>query len=367
MNFGERVKSLTRQFLLPKVVYNVLGSNVLASRLIGNGKKGKGMAVERPIKYRSSNLATSFSHLDTFQAQGMDTTVRLQIQMKAARQPIGLSGLDLIANQDAEVRVTDLMQEKLEETQDELFDKMGDYGYTDGTGNSGKDPAGLGYIVDDGTNTAEFEGQTRSAFPVLNAHVRDLTSVSGDLSLPRLASLYSDVSSGTGMSTPSLIISGKPERDAYEQLLTPTVRETYQAMGYYTVTKDSRGAVRQGSNEGLVGKHGFVAMSYKGIPWVADDKSEENQPGTVTMLNENYIDWFGWQNRVLGYEPLTFSHTQVETTYAESPMSDFTGFSWKPFMSAQNQFAGIADLMIIGNMGSWRPNFQGKLINVEGA
>lgn len=370
MTFGERVQSVTRQYLLPGVVYQVLGSNVLAARQIGNGRQGKGTRVERPIKYRTSNQAISFSGLDTFQPNILDTRLRLNVEMKAARQGIGLSGLDLVANQDSDVRINDVMTLSLEETQDELFDKIGDYGYGDGSGNSGKDPVGLNYIIDDGTNAPTFQGQSRSTYPVLNATVTDLASVSGELSLPRLATLYSNVSSGTGMTTPTLINSGETEQDLYEQLLTPTVRETYTSMGYYTVTKDSKGTVRQGSHEGLVGKQGFVALSYKGIPWSRDEKANVQYSGKIGMLNENYIDWFGWQvagqaKTMLGYEPISFKHTQVETTFGEAPMSEFTGFNWRPFMSAQNQFAGISDMLIIGNMASWQPRRQGVLTNVD--
>ena len=361
MTFGERVKAQTRQFLLPKVVYNVLGSNVLAARLIGNGKRGKGYAIEKAIKYQNSNQAAAFSSLDTFQAQQLDTKIRLSVEMKAVRQPIGLSGLEMIANQDSEVRVTDMVAEALEETQDELFDKVGDYGYGDGTAENNKAPMGLAGIVDDGTNVTTFEGQSRTTYGVLDATVTSLTGVSGELSLARLATLYTNVSSGTGMTTPTLIDSSETEWDLYEQLLTPTVRETYSSMGYYNVTRNSEGTVRQGSHQGLAGNHGFVALSYKGIPWVRDEKSTAQ---TVFMLNENYLDWWGWRGNVLGYEAVDFSHVQVETTYGEAPMSNFTGFLWSSYKTAQNQFAGIADVIIVGNYGSWQPRRHGKLTDV---
>lgn len=359
MNFGERVKALTRQYLLPKVVYNVLGSNVGAARFIGNGKKGKGFQVEKAIKYTLSNQAHAFSGLDTFQASQLETKIRLNIQMKAVRQPIGISGLELLANNDSEVRVTDLLTETLEETEDELFDKLGEYVYGDGTAESGKAPMGLEGIVDDGTNVTTFQGQSRSTYDVLDANVTDLDGLT--LTLPRLATLYSSVSSGTGQSTPSLLISDEGPWDLYEQLLTPTVRENYSMMGYYNVTKDSSGTVRGGSHEGLKGTAGFVALSYKGIPWARDEKATDN---AVYMLNENYLDWYGWNGKVLDYEPISFKHTQVETSYAEKPMSEFTGFMWSGYKTAQNQFSGIAALQIVGNLGSWRPNRQGKLINV---
>lgn len=365
MTFGERVKSLTRQYLLPKVAYNVFGSNVLNLRLIGNGKRGKGMAIEKAIKYTNSNQATSIAGNDSWIPQQTDTTIRLNVQMKAIHQPVTVNGFELIANQDDQLRATDLIKERLEETQDELLEYTGSIGYRDGQGNSGKDPNGMAYIIDDGTNAPDFEGQLRSTYSVLNSQLLDLTSVSGELSLPRLASLYTATSSGQGSTIPTLLVSGEDIRDFYEQLLTPTVRETYSSMGYYNVTKDSTGTVRQGSHQGLAGNHGFVALSYKGIPWVGDEKAQENIPGRLLMLNENFVDWWGWQsNGVLGYESLSFRHTQTESTYTDSPMSEFTGFNWRPWITAQQSFAGISDVMLIGNYGSWQPRRQGAMYNI---
>lgn len=363
MTFSERVVSQTRQYLLPKVVYNVLGSNVLATRLIGNGKKGKGVAVEKAIKYRLSGQASSFSALDTFQATQLDTKIRLSYDMRAVRQPVGVSGLEIMANQDAEVQSTDLVKEALEETQDELFDAVGDYLYGTGLGNGGKDPNGIGAIVDDGTIVPNIGNQSRSSYPVLDATVTNLSGLG--LSLARLATLYSAVSSGTGMTTPTLMISNETVWDLYESLLTPIVRENYSMMGYYSVGQKG-GATRGGSNEGLSGTQGFVALTYKGIPYVRDEKAPS---GKLFMLNENWIDWYGWAvageaARTTGYESISFAHTQTEGTYTETPMSSFTGFNWSGFKSPTNQFAGIADVILVGNLASWQPRRHGRFDNV---
>lgn len=360
MTFNERVLAQTRQFLLPKVVYNVFGSNVLAWRLISNGKRGKGVAIEKAIKYQSSGQAQGFSGLDTFQAQQLDTKLRLNVEMKAMRQAVGVAGLEAIANK-GEVQTTDLVQEALEETMDELFDSVGDISYEDGTGSSGKVPNGMKYIVDDGTNAPTFEGQSRTTYPVLKATVTDLTAVSGTLTLGRLAALYSSVSSGTGMTTPTLMVAQDGTWDLYENLLTATVRENYSMMGYYSVDRKG-GAVRGGSNEGLSGTAGFVAVTYKGIPFVRDEKATANR---ILMLNENHLDWYGWDaSGVFGYESVKFSHNQVETTYGESPMSDFSGFNWSGWRTPTNQFAGVADIILVGNYGSWQPRRQGVLTTV---
>lgn len=364
MTFTERVLSQTRQYLLPKVVYNVLGSNVLAARLVGNGLKGKGVAVEKAIKHTLSGSASSFSGLDTFQAAQLDTKIRLTYDMRAIRQPVGVAGLEIMANQDAEVQSTDLVKEALEETQDELFDALGDYLYGTGTGNSGKDPLGLGAIVDDGTDVTTIGGQSRSTYSVLNATRTSLSGVA--LTLARMATLYSAVSSGTSTSTPTLMISNETVWDLYESLLTPIVREQYSMMGYYNVTSEKGSKATRGSHEGLVGTHGFVGLSYKGIPYARDEKATAQ---AMFMLNENFIDWYGWPasgetTRTTGYEPISFGHTQVETSYSEAPMSNFTGFNWSGFKSPTNQFAGIADIILVGNLTSFRPNRNGKFVSV---
>lgn len=370
MTFGERVLSITRQYLMPGVVYNVLGGNVLAARLIGNGQKGQGAAVERAIKWKNSNQAISFSHLDSFQPQQLDTRIRLSVEMKAARQGMGISGMDLLANQGGDVRVNDLMTVTLEETMDELYDKVGDYTYGDGSGNSGKDPAGVGYIIDDGTNAPIFQGKSRSTYTVLKSTVTSLTGVNGELSLPRLTTLYNNVSIGSGKTTPTLINSGQNELSLYEQLLTPTIRNSYAEVGSYMVTRNSTGLIRAGSMQGHVGDGAFVALQFKGVPWTFDTKANERYTQKIAMLNENYMDWYGWAaegevRQMLGYEPVSFKHTQVDTTFAEKPMSDFTGFNWRPWQSAPNQFAGISDMIITGNMASWQPRRQGVLTDVD--
>ena len=363
MTFSERVLAQTRQFLLPKVVYNVLGSNVLAARLVGNGKKGKGVAIEKAIKKSLSGNASSFSGLDTFQAAQLDTKIRLTYDMRAIRQPVGVAGLEIMANQDAEVQSTDLVKEALEETQDELFDALGDYLYGTGLGNSGKDPVGLGAIVDDGTDVTTIGGQSRSTYSVLNATRTSLSGVA--LTLARMATLYSAISSGTGQSTPTMMISNETVWDLYESLLTPIVREQYSMMGYYQVGSTG-GAVRGGSHEGLSGTQGFVALTYKGIPYARDEKATAQ---AMFMLNENFIQWYGWPasgetTRTTGYEPISMSHSQVETTFSEPPMSSFTGFNWSGFKTPTNQFGAIADILLVGNLTSWRPNRNGKFVAV---
>ena len=356
MDFSERVKSLTQDYLLPKVVDSVLNSNVILFRLLGNAKEGKGESIKKAIKYQNSGAATSFSGLDTFSAAQLNTKVRLSYDMRGYRIPLAISGMEAVANAVTETQVTDLVKETVEESQQELMDGLGTVIYGDGTGNSNKDPLGLGAIVDDATDVATIGGLARSTYSVLNA---TRTASGGTLTLKKLATLYSNASSGTLLSTPTLIDSNETVWDLFEQLLTPMVRQNYTELGYYTVGKKG-GATRP--QQGLVGMQGFVAISYKGIPWVRDEKSTAQ---TVWMLNENWLDWYGWDARgVFGYNKISLGSQTIEGVYGEAPMSDFAGFNFSGLRAPTNQFGAIGELNLLGNLTSWQPRRQARLTGV---
>jgi hypothetical protein len=358
MQFSDQVKAMTQEKLIPKIVDNVLNSNILALRLIGNGKEGKGYDIRKSIKYQNSGTATSFAGLDTFSASQFNTKLKLVFDARAARQPLAISGLDAVTNASAESQ-TDLVKEAAEETQQELIDFIGGVLYGDGTGNSNKDFLGLDALIDDGTNTTTLGGALRTTYPVLNA-VR--TNSGGKLSLPKLATLYDSISSGAGTANPSLIDSNETIFSLYEQLLTPTVRETYSSLGYYEVGIKGKG--ERGGHKGLVGQAGFVALSYRGVPFVKDEKATAQR---LFMINEQWMDWYGWDTKgFAGYDKISFGSSQIEGEYAEAPMSQFTGFGASGMNTPTNQFGVIEDIILIGNLTSWQPRRQGQLTAITG-
>lgn len=355
--FGTRVTALTQNWLLPKVVDNTLNGNILALRLMGNAKQGKGSSIDRAIKYQNSGAATSFFGLDTFTAVPLDTKVTLSFDMRGVRIPLAVSGMEAVANAVSQTQVTDLVKNTVEESETELVDAVGDMVYSTGTGNGNKDFIGMGAIVDDGTDVSTFGSQSRSTYPVLNA---TRTASGGTLTLAKLATLFSAVSSGSASSTTTIITSNETVWDLYEQLLTPTVRENYQMMG--TLTMGQTGPASR--EQGLKGTAGFVAVTYKGIGWVRDEKGTAQ---TIWFLNENRLDYHGWDAKgMFGYNSISMGATTFEGLYAETPMSNYSGFNWSGFRAPTNQFAGLADIIILGNFLSWEPRRQGRLTGVTG-
>lgn len=361
MTFGTKVTALTQNLLLPKVTDNVLNGHVLPLRLIGNSKKGAGTSIDKAIKYRVSGQASSFSALDSFTAQELDTKIVLSYDMRGVRIPIALAGTSVVANRVSETQVTDLVKNSVEESEQELLDVTGTMLYGTGTGNSNKDIIGVGGIVDDGTDVDSIGGQSRTTYPILDAY--RVAASGSQMTLPKLATMFSGVSSGTGNTSPTLITSNETVWDLYETLLTASVRENYSMMGYYSVGVRG-GASRPG--EGLKGTQGFVSLTYKGIPWVRDEKATA---GNVFMLNENWLQYYGWSaDGVFGYKSISLGNTTTDGgVYDEPPLSQFTGFSWSGFRAPTGQFAGIADVIHLGNLTSWQPRRQGRLESIATA
>ena len=359
MTFGTRVTALTQNWLLPKVVDNILNGNVLAFRLMGNAQRGKGTSIDRAIKYTTSGAATSFSGFDTFTASPLNTKVTLSYDMRGVRIPIGLSGMEVVANKVSETQITDLVQNSIDESQQELLDTVGTMLYGTGTGNSNKDFIGLGGIVDDGTDVSTIGGLSRTTYSVLNA---TRTASGGTLTLAKLATLYSAVSGGGPNSNPTLIVSNETVDDFYETLLTPTVRETYSMLGQPTL--GLTGGPQRG--EGLKGTAGFVGKTYKGIFWGRDEKSTAQN---IWMLNENQMKVYGWDaSGVFGYSKISLGTSTTEGVYGDTPgMSDYSGFNWSGFRAPTDQFAGIADVIQLANLTSWAPRRQGRLTGETGA
>lgn len=361
MTFGTKVTALTQNLLLPKVTDNVLTGHVLPFRLIGNSKKGAGTSIDKPIKYKTSGQAASFFGLDTFIAQELDTKIVLSYDMRGVRIPIALAGTSVVANRVSQTQVTDLVKNSVEESEQELMDVIGTMLYGTGTGNSNKDIIGLGGIVDDGTDVDTIGGQSRTTYSVLNAYRQAASS--NQLTLAKLGTMFSNVSSGTGKTSPTIITSNETVWDLYETLLTPSVRENYSMMGYYTIGMRG-GAVKP--KEGLSGTQGFVTVTYKGIPWVRDEKATAQN---CFMLNENWLQYYGWSaDGVFGYKSINIGNTTTDGgIYDDAPLSRFNGFNWSGFRAPNGQFAGIADVIHLGNLTSWQFRRQGRLESITSA
>lgn len=348
MDFSEKVKSVTQDKIVPKVVDTVLGSNVLTTRLMGNAEKWSGEQIKPPVKYKSSSTGGSFSGYDTFDTGEEDTRVRMAFSPRGYYQSITLSGMKVDVNA-TDAQILDLIKTEMESGRDDMIDGIGDVIYGDGTGNNNKDFRGLKAAVDDTTNVTNYGGLSRSTYTTLQSSV---TSVGGALSLSAMATMYSNCK--VGSDKPTLIVTTESIWDDYEALAQPTVSTNVD--GYRQVTRN--GIAK--SQKGLAGELGFDALFYRGKPVVSDEKCPS---GYMWFLNEKYLKFYGLKSK--WYEPVKLGSSTHEGYYSNDEPSPNHGFSWSGLKEPVNQYARIGQIIVEGDLINRNPNRSGVLYNIS--
>jgi hypothetical protein len=355
MNFTDRVTTVTQDEILPSVIDNVLGDNWISYRLISNGLKWVGEQLKRPIKISSSDLGGSFSGLDTHSTSTVETRVLMAYQLKGYEMPVVIPGMEKVVNRTP-AQVINLVRVEVESAQEDACDDIGTMLYSDGTGNSSKDFEGWDNLIDDGTTLSTLGGLTRASYtPNLDS---TRTASGGTMTMNKISTLLTNVSAGSAVrQSPTVLVSDETVRDLYEELLQPTVRANYEAHGLPVMTRQSKAPVRGAE---VRGAGGFTALTYRGIPWIADEKSTSQ---TLWAVNERYVKWYGAKDSDLKSIPL--GSAAIEGVYKEIPSKN-VGFQWSGFMRPINQYGEVAHIYLLGNQVCWSPRRQGRLTGITG-
>ena len=357
MTFTDRLTTVTQDEILPNVVDAILGGNFISFRFLSNAKRWNGETLKKPVKIAQSALGGSFSGLDTHSTATTNTRRMLSYDPRGYEIPVAIPGMEKAVNRTP-AQVINLVRVEVESAQNDAMDDVGTLLYADGTGNGAKDFLGLDALVDDGTSVLTFGGLTRTDHdPYLDS---TRTASGGTLTLAKMATLTSAVSVGGGgnRNRPSVFDSDETVWNLYETLLSPTVRENYNAFGLPLVTRTSKSPLRGAE---LGGAAGYVSLSYRGIPWVADEKSTAQ---TIWALNENYLFWYGLKDSDL--KQISMGGGNIDGPYAEAPSKNL-GFQWTGFMRPINQYGEVAHLYLLGNLVNWNAVRHGRLTGVTGA
>jgi len=334
-----RLTTTTNNRLLPKVVDTILGSNVLATRMLKNSQKWVGKQIEKTIKISKNDQGGSFNGFDTFSTTAVDTRNKLTFDPKFYEIPVVVSLTELSTNKSDPSAIVDLAAIEMASTAEDAADDIGTMFYGDGTGNSSKDFLGLEAIVDDGTNAATYGSLSRSTYTTLKSTV---TASSGTLSLLKMATLYNSISSGSVK--PTLGLCSEAIFSYYEQLLQPQER-------VWKSVPEMR--------SGLTGGTGFTGLYYKGFPILADEKSTS---GVLYFLNEDFLEWRALP--MAETTPVNFRVTDIEgNDYTSVPG---LGFSWSGWIKPVNQASLIGHIYLGGEFWSSNPKRHGKLTGITG-
>lgn len=327
---SEFVSTITQDRFIPKVIDNVFSGNVLSMRLLKNAKTWRGgISIEVPVELTKRTTVGSYSGFDTFNITQENVRQRASFSPSQLYASTSISGIQKAVNQ-GEAAVIDLIAQELDYTARLLRDEFGTQVYGDGTGNSGKDILGLLAAVDDGSNVAVYGGISRNTYSNWRSTV---TAQSGNLSLANLAADFD--AAQVGNEAPTIIITTPAVFTIYEALLTPTVSHQF-SMNDFRLTED--GIVRVGGT--LAANQGFRALSFRGIPVVADEKCPA---GNIFTLNENHLSFY------------TIPQVEREVKF---------GFGWTGWKEPVNQDAVSGQLLWYGQLITDGPRYHARRTGV---
>jgi len=257
-----QLTSITREKVLPSIEDQIGQDHPFLGRLWSNIKLWNGgRRLEIPVKYRHNSQGGSYSGLDVLDTGQEQTRTRAYFNIKQIYQPIVLANIDLAKN-GGDGKVADLMDAEMEECRESLTDKLCTQLFSDGTGNGGKDITGLQAAISDGSVVASYGDITLATYTWFKANY---TASVGSLMLSDLATMFDSCASGAD--TPSIIVTTKTIRSAYEALLQAQVR--FQMV------------------DGKVSADGGIKdLSFRTVPVIAD---EYCTAGDMYFINEKYL------------------------------------------------------------------------------
>lgn len=350
MRFTERVLTTTQDDIMPKTFDNFLTDSFVTFRFVGNGKKWNGETQKFIVKVAKNNLGGSFSGMDHFNTDAVNTRRLMSYELKAYEIPVAIPGLDRLVN-GTEARVIDLVATEMESSAADGLDEVAEMFYGDGTGNDGDDFEGFENLIDD---TGTVGNLSRALYPTLESEVLDFN---GTLTMGKLSTMFNGASGGSSQrQKPTIIVSDEDTQSHFESLLAPTITANYDAIGLPVVTRSSRGAIPAAQ---LTGVAGYTSYIYKGVPWVADEKATPNK---VFMINENYTEWHGINDPEMTQPDFG---SAIDGAYSDIP-SKYNGLNWSGLMKPTNQYGTVGHIFLFGNLMTKQPRRNAKGEEISG-
>ena len=324
--------------LVPKAVDQTLNGNVLTMRLLSNNGRswsGRGTKISIPVYLSPVTTLGSYSGFDTFNTTQENKRQRAEFDPSQVYASIQLSGIQKAVNAaGGDAAALDLVAEELDITTKYLKDEIGSQVYGDGTGNANKDILGIQAAVDDSTSVTTYGGLSRATYTNWRG---TRTAQSGSLSLANLAADFDAAQHGGDV--PTIMITTPGVFTIFEALLTPTVSHQFSANDYRLVgTEDGSQIVRVGGT--VAAGNGFRALTFRGIPFVADEKCTS---GNIYTLNEDHLSFY----------------------FIPQPGREMKGgFGWTGFKEPVNQDAQAGQLLWYGQLVSDSPRLHARRTGV---
>lgn len=318
-------------------VDQVLRDNKFFGEVLANTEKFKAGVMNFPMKYQKGVASVSFNGFDQLPTSQQPVSVNMTFYPAFVATNVALSGTDLSVNQ-TEMQTIDLMKVTMQSRAQDAADDVGNYFQGNGVG---KDPAGLGNIVDDGSVASTYGGLSRATYTGLNATV---TASGGTISLLKVRQLSNSISDGSV--EPTFATTDYTTWAYFEQLLMPFQRNVYDTFN---------GQANSSS--------GYKGLFWDGLNILRDRKITT---GTFFLLNMNFLKFYGL--KYYDGQSVSLASKLIKGNIYENydKANANKAFTWTGFIKPYNQAAVNGFMIMGGNLISTNPWRNGKLTGVTG-
>lgn len=261
------VTAISRRLILPRIVDNVYGSNVLFYRWYHANKftQQGGTQIEQPLMYKGMAAGGSYSGYQLLNVTPTDSIQNAAFGWKQYFVPVTVDGLTLL-RADSPLAVADFVATQFKQAEMAMCDNLGQGLWSDGT--NANDVDGVLEAVDNGTIQTSYGGIAHSGNTWWNAQIDSTTTT---LSLSAMQSLFGSCTSGGR--APTIGFTTQANYNRYWNLnLTP-----------------QQFPVQPGGKDMQLAQAGFENLLFNGMPILVDSHiPTTGTEGNFFFLNEDY-------------------------------------------------------------------------------
>lgn len=348
-----RLITTTSQTIAPFVVDAIHGSSVLVGRATGSNIKNWEMGIyeRQPIQVEDIATAVDFQGIGNFNTADNSTDVNLQWEAKGLGDSVIIGYAELGLNQ-TKAQVINLVKRKFDVVKNSLIVAAGTRLYGLGSGSAIE---GLQLQTDDGTYSSSYGSLSRTTYgTAINGQLTP--AAGGVISFNSLASQIDLCSAAaSSMESTNLILTTKSVWALVERLVETKSRGNYDtSRGNLRVSPYTPMGVAVDSKD--VGRAGYEAIYFRGIPTVKDDQCGT---GLVYTLNENHIQFVS--SDIAYCEKIKMSQ---EVT--KGALEEVKSTAWQVSKEAKptNGLGDVRQIAIYGNFVNRNPVRSGVITGV---
>jgi hypothetical protein len=276
------VTAISRRYIIPRIVDNVYGSNVLLYRWNRMNKIAArgGFQIEVPLMYSHMAAGGWYSGYQLLNVDPTDSIQNAALAWKQAYVPVTVDGLTLL-RADSPIAIVDFIATQFKQAEMELSDILGFGLYSNGSNLLTID--GLQEVVDTGLQQTSYAGISHASNAWWNSQLDTSATVQ---TTGRMNTMFGNTTSG-GRS-PTIIVTTQTGYNIFWQLNTSfNVSSTAATTGFAQQVFPASPTGR----DVQLAQAGFENLIFNGTPLVVDSHVPSYGSGSAFFyLNEDYFE-----------------------------------------------------------------------------